>query len=101
MGFECGAARGAAATLKALAPRLPASLQPEAQPQQPGDQQQQQQAGVSSQGYQELQRQVCEGLMAGSAPALPPAVRAALSKDATALERLGLQALESGNSNLV
>ena len=98
-GFECGAARGAAATLAALAPRLPADLAGRVQEAQ---QQQQAQQQIAAMPFQQLQRQVCESLMAATepaagqqqGPALPPGVRTGLSDACAAVERLGLQAPE-------
>lgn len=115
-GFECGAARGAATMLRALAPRLPADFsgglqQDSAAPQQaPAEQQQaaQQQPGgggapasdaISDMPFQELQREVCQALMSAPAPAdaaqppaLPPRVRAAVDAAAASMRQLGLQA---------
>lgn len=116
-GFACGTARGAAAALRALAPCVPdlaAKLQ-DAQQQQA----EQQPGAAGSLGsptqrleampYQQLQRRVCEALMAapaegsaaqGSASAsssaqpaaLPADVDSALQASRDALQLLGLQA---------
>lgn len=83
-----------------------------------------QQGGIGDMPYQQLQRQVCEGLAAGPAAAqpsdavegqqageaaqqqaapphlLPPAVRTALEAGASELERLGLHVPRSGHHNV-
>lgn len=102
-GFECGAARGAAATLRALAPRLPADLRSRLQE----VEQEQGQGGqqLADMPYQQLQQQVCSGLMAGAPPQPPaaaaaapvpgcqllPSVDASLQSLCSALRRVGLQ----------
>lgn len=118
-GFSCGAARGAEVALRALAPRLPdvaAKLQDARQQQtaqQPGA------AGnegsptqqLAAMPYQQLQRRVCEALMASPAqPACTPAsastgepgprpavlpddVASALQASCNTMQLLGLQAL--------
>lgn len=112
-------ARGAAATLRALADRLPAGMAQQLQ-QQGGLQQ----GGIGDVPYQQLQRQVCEGLAAAATAAqppkeqeeqpaaaagqpalplpqpLPPSVRAALETSARELEQLGLHALRSSPHNV-
>lgn len=119
-GYECGVARGAAATLRALADRLPADMAQQLQ-ERGGPQQ----GGIGDVPYQQLQRQVCEGLAAAptagqptgaqegqqaagvehQAPPqrqpLPPAVRAALEASTSELEQLGLHVLlQSGPRNV-
>lgn len=118
-GFSCGAARGAEVALRALAPRLPdvaAKLQDARQQQtaqQPGA------AGnegsptqqLAAMPYQQLQRRVCEALMASPAQpactpasastgepgprpaALPDDVASALQASCNTMQLLGLQAL--------
>lgn len=110
-GFECGAARGAAATLRALDPRLPPDLRAPLEAQ---HQQQQQQQGSQQQlgdvPYQQLQQQVCESIMAAApqpadgapdggttaAPqpsqlALPLGVASAVQASRASIQLLGLQ----------
>ena len=95
-GFECGAARGAAVTLRALAGRLPANLSGRLQ-----EAQQQQQDGrqqLADLPYQQMQQRVCSSLMAvqpegeQQQPPLPPDVAAAVQSSRSVLEQLGLQA---------
>ena len=100
-GFECGAARGAAVTLRALAGRLPADLRSrleEAQQQQDGRQQ------IADLPYQQMQQRVCSSLMAvqpdgqqQQQPPLPPDVAAAMQSSRAVLEQLGLQAPAQGH----
>ncbi|KAI3438103.1 hypothetical protein D9Q98_000545 [Chlorella vulgaris] len=94
-GFECGAARGAAATLEALAARLPGLSSKLREVQQ--QQQQQQQGGgqqLAEMPFQQLQREVCAGLMAAGAGVGPTSkVHATVQAVHHTLQVSGLQPL--------
>lgn len=90
-------ARGAAATVAALAGRVLQGAQQQAPQHSTAPGQQAEGQSIADMPYQQLQQQVCEHLM-GPAGAqqqpLPPAVLSALAVASGALERRGLQAPE-------
>lgn len=88
-GFECGAARGGAATLRAMAHRLPPKLASQLQQVQQG----QQEDGLrqlAEMPFQRMQQQVCTSLMAAAEKeaASPAAGTGSASADAGPMARL-------------